>query len=132
MVCAAAELALSMATKALAEVRHATADMVGLLRSWSTRPAAVTRLAERPEWLLDGWEQICLIWNYAQDDAARYAALVEVVEYVPIMPKEVSDWSGDTSDLVLRRPGILESEWRNGATMYDLIARNEHLRAIAC
>lgn len=132
MITGAAELALSMATKALTDTRRATEDMIGLLRSWSVNPAAVQRLASRPEWLLDGWEQVCLIWNYAQDDSARYAALVEVVEYVPIMPKEVNDWSGSSSDLVLRRPGMFDTDWRNGATMFDLIARNEQLRAIAC
>ena len=61
--------------------------MIGLLRTWATDPDSVIRIAARPDWLLDGWEQICLIWNYARDDATRSAALVEILEHVPILPR---------------------------------------------
>jgi hypothetical protein len=130
-IAAVAEVTLSLAAQALAKARLATEDMVGLLRTWQTDPSVIVRLAEQPEWLLDGWETICLIWNDAHDDTGHCAALIEIVERIPIMPAEVTEWAGDISDLVVRRPISLAVEWRNGATVYDLIARNEHFRAIA-
>lgn len=131
MICSAAELGLKMAEAALAKAWLATERMVALLQIWVTAPAAIVRLATQPEWLLDGWEQACHIWNHARDDAGQYAALIELIEHVPIMPREVSEWGGNTVDLVPHRPATLEAEWRNGATAYDLIARNEQFRALA-
>jgi hypothetical protein len=110
--------------------------MVGLLRGWAADPEAIRWLAGRPEWLLDGWEQICLIWGYAQDDATRRVALAEMVQLVPVLPREVKDWTDIAPDIDiavrLRRMVRLNEDWRTGATVFDLIARNEHLRAAMC
>ena len=62
--------------------------------NWATDPPSIVRVAERPEWLLDGWEQICLIWNHAQDNSARRVALVEIADHIPTMPKELNEWGG--------------------------------------
>ncbi len=134
-ICAMADTTLSLTEAAQTSARELTQDMVGLLRSWAADPNAASRIASRPEWLLDGWEQICLIWNYAQDDAARFAALIEILDHVPVLPTEVS-CSGanapDVNHLLLRqRPLGLNEDWRTGAAVFDLIARNEQLRAVA-
>jgi hypothetical protein len=131
MISSAAEFTLTLAASALAKERLATENMIGLLRTWAIDPDVVIRFAARPEWLLDGWEQICLIWNFARDDAGKCAALVEIIEQVPIMPKAVSEWAGNTSDLVVHRPISLNVDSRNGASVHDLIARNEQFRALA-
>jgi hypothetical protein len=132
-VCSMADITLSLAETALADARAVTEDMIGLLRNWSTDPESVTRLVTRPEWLLDGWEQICLIWNYAPDDGTKTAALAEILEQVPILPVEVSEWGGDSPDLnnvlLKQKPISLNEDWRTGAIVFDLIARNEQLRA---
>ena len=131
---AMADATLSLTEIALAEARGLAADLIALLRSWSSDPNAVIRIASRPEWLLDGWEQICLIWNFARDDAARFAALIEILDHVPVLPTEVEAWGGGTpalNHLLLRqRPLALNEDWRTGAIVFDLIARNEQLRAV--
>jgi hypothetical protein len=134
-ICSVSDVTLTMTAGLLAQARSMTEDMVGLLRVWSADPDQVRRVVARPEWLLDGWEQICLVWNFAHDDAARRAALVEIAEYVPILPREVHEWSGYRSDLddsfFEHRPILLNEDWRSGATVFDLIARNEQFRAFA-
>jgi hypothetical protein len=136
MVCSVADLTLSLADAALASVKSLTDNMVDLLRAWAGDPRSVIQLAGRPEWLLDGWEQICLLWNDARDDADRRAALVEVVGLIPVLPNEVNGWAGNGSKLeeVGRRRGMifLNEDWRTGMTVFGLIARNERFRAIAC
>jgi len=133
MICSMADLTLELAETELAKARAVTGDIVGLLRTWAADPETVIRLAERPEWLLDGWERICQIWSYAQDDASRHAALVEIGEQVPTLPREVSDWSGHTSDLdaptLKHRMIKLNEDWRTGVAVFDLTARNEMFRA---
>jgi hypothetical protein len=134
-VSVAADLMLSRAATLLGKSRAMAVDMIGLSRLWNTDPEAVIRLAARPEWLLDGWEQICLIWRYARDDAGRRAALAEIADHVPVMPRQLSEWSGCSLDLndpsLAQRPLQLNRDWRTGAAVFDLIARNEQFRAVA-
>jgi hypothetical protein len=136
MICSVAEVTLSLASSTLSQAHALTKDVVGLLRSWATDPDRIVRLAARPEWLLDGWEQICLLWSLAEDDATRRAALLEMVQLVPILPREAKDWTELTlrADLpICRRKLIpLNEDWHSGATVFELIARNEHIRALAC
>ncbi len=135
MACTVADLTVSMASVTLAAARDMVADMVQLLRSWAADPLAVAQLAVRPEWLLDGWEQICLIWGHAEDDAARRSALTEIAGLLPILPKEASEWSEIKADLDaslrFRRVVTLNEDWRTGVRVFDLIARNERLKAVA-
>ena len=136
MVCTVAEHTLTLAETTLAQARGLTNDVVGLLRSWGADPDPIIRLAGRPEWLLDGWEQICLLWTLAHDDAARRAALVEMVQLVPVLPKEAKEWADQFVEIDismrLRRLIPLNEDWRTGVTVFDLVARNEHMRALAC
>jgi hypothetical protein len=136
MVCTVAECTLTLAETTLTQARSLTTDVVGLLRSWATDSEPVVRLCGRPEWLLDGWEQICLLWNLAGDNAGRRAALVEMVQLVPVLPKEVREWTDLFVDvdvsLRARRLIPLNEDWRTGATVFDLVARNEHMLALAC
>jgi hypothetical protein len=134
LIAAAAQLTLACASRALAEAHGLTADMADLLRRWTRAPAKVAELLARPEWLLDGWEPICLLWQAATSDSARGEALVEMAGLVPVLPKEAAAWmdmSVDTdSTATFRRTVLLNEDWRTGE-MLDLIARNEHLRALA-
>ncbi|HEY1411787.1 MAG TPA: hypothetical protein VGF36_06580 [Rhodopila sp.] len=136
MICAVADFTLALAETTLLQARGLTADVVGLLRTWANDPEPVVRIAGRSEWLLDGWEQICLLWRFAKDDAERRAALVEIAQLIPVLPREVREWTdlfleADIS-LRLRRMIPLNEDWRTGATVFDLIARNERLRAATC
>jgi hypothetical protein len=134
-VCSTSDFTRSVAAALITRARVLTDDMVGLLRQWATDPQSVVGIAERPEWLLDGWEQICLIWNYAQDNAAKRVALAEIADYIPAIPRELNEWGGGkavTGDVFADQGHImLNEDWRTGATVFDLIARNERLRAAA-
>jgi hypothetical protein len=107
-----------------------------ILRSWAADPSSVVRVASRPDWLLDGWEQICLIWNDTRDDTSRRAALAEIAGFVPILPREVTEWWGAGRDAP-RAPHVgatirVSEEWRTGVAPFALIARNERFRAATC
>jgi hypothetical protein len=134
-VCSVSDFTQRLAAAMVAQTRLLTDDMIALLRRWATDPASVIRIAERSEWLLDGWEQICLIWNYAKDSAARRVALAEIADYIPAMPRELNEWGSGriNMDDVFSEHGhiTLNEDWRTGATVFDLIARNEQLRAAA-
>ena len=133
MVCTVADFTLVLADELLERSYGSVKDIIGLLRDWAADPAALVRLAARPEWLLDGWEQICLIWSHAQDDSERRAALVEIVGLIPVLPIEVYEWCSARphSDMQRRFRRLVRAneDWRTGATIFNLIARNEKFRA---
>ena len=136
MIAAVAAHTINLADPLIREARAMADNMIGLLRAWSLDAEAAVRRIARPEWLLDGWERICLIWESAGDDAARRAAIVEIAVLLPVMPREASDWSGgarpdDPSQGARRHVGLNE-DWRSGAAVLDLIARNEQFRAASC
>ena len=136
MIYSVANFTWVLAEATLSHARALTGNMVTLLRTWASAPDTVADLAGRPDWLLDGWEQICLLWDLAKDDAARRASLVEITQLLPILPREASEWSNLASktDISsrLRRVIPLNEDWRTGTKVFELIARNERLRAGAC
>lgn len=135
MFCAVADVTLTLAQTVVAKAQALPDNMIDLLRSWAADANAVVELVGRPEWLLDGWEQICLVWNAARDNSERRAALAEIATLVPILPKEVNDWcttSYEIDSLVrFRRLIRLNEDWFTGAMVFNLIARNEHFRAMS-
>jgi hypothetical protein len=130
-----ADVTATLAADLLTRVRARSDDMVSLLRDWTADPEQVRRFAARPEWVLDGWEQICLIWHFARDNATRRAALAEIAECVPMLPREIDEWRGGGPELdhllFEPRPNTLNQDWITGAHLFDLIARNEQFRAVA-
>jgi len=135
IVVAGAGLAIDCASAALAAARSLTDDIAVLLRDWSAAPDAVAGLAARPDWLLDGWDQICALWVDAGQAGheERTTALVEMALLVPVMPREAASWLGSGGGAVDRdRSRVhLNEDWRTGTAAFRLIERNERLRAMA-
>ena len=115
-------------TLALHAARHGP-GVAALVRAWRSGWEDVAALAARPAWLLDGWRLPCLIWAQAPGSPA---ALQEVAHLAPVPAGEAAAWTGAVFDpavpLALRR--LLAIEPR-GVVNPDLVARNEHLRALA-
>jgi hypothetical protein len=130
-----ADVTLLLADAILKQAQDLTLDMVDLLGRWSAEQDVMADLAARPDWLLDGWDQICLIWNYAQDDAGRRAAIAEIISLTPILPREADAWhaGADAVNEILRFRRIvpLNEDWRTGVIAFKLVERNELFRAIA-
>lgn len=130
-----ADLAVALSTTMLDQVLLMTDDPITLLRVWSDDPDRIRHLATQPEWMLDGWEPLCLLWDHARHNADQRAALAEIAVLVPVLPREIIDWAelGRYEEVInqIRRPAAPHDDWRGGIGMQELIARNEHLRAMA-
>lgn len=135
LIRAAVALTVTCTMTTLADARALVVNPIGLLQRWRADPEAVARTIARPEWLLDGWDAICLIWQEAAGPAAQRAALNEMAQLAPIVPKEAGEWVGNSvvaeATIVFRRMVELNHDWRSGLHVVDLVARNEHLRALA-
>jgi hypothetical protein len=135
MVADVAELTIGLAQRTAREALALTANVPDLLRQWETAPQPVLGLAARPEWLLDGWEQIALLWGTAENDKGRRAALTEMTVLLPVIPREAADWLGTAYDCEgparFRKAVSRNEDWRSGGQLLTLIARNEAMRALA-
>ena len=64
--------------------------------------------------------------------------MAEIMGLIPVMPKEVTVWAGTESQIIdqevrrHRRIVPFNKDWLTGESVFDLIARNEQLRAAAC
>jgi hypothetical protein len=129
-----AGVTITCAEITLADARASTESITDLLKEWINAPEPVARRLARTEWLVDGWEQICVLWESATTTAARRAALMELSLMVPILPLEVSSWLSRQVDTEVTRsvPKIVPAniDWRTGI-YFDRVARNERLRALA-
>ena len=120
-------------------VCHATqSNVLRLLQAWSHERERMCEVFSRPDWLLDGWKTICALWHEAQsgDREQQRAAVLEIERMVPVMPKEVAEWTGTEN----RKEGNVWSQrrwvkahedWRKNVNSLDLKARNELIRAYA-
>jgi len=129
-----AGVTVTCAEATLAEARASARTITELLQEWVTAPEPVARRLARTEWLVDGWEQICALWENSTTTADRRAALMEISLMVPVLPREVASWLDQQIDTEatrnLPRMVIANIDWRT-AMYFERVARNEHLRALA-
>jgi hypothetical protein len=134
-VTAAMKLTSTTTDAVLADVRSLLRDPMTLLKRWVMQPDDPIALAARCDWMLDGWERICLLWKTASSTASRRAALLEMAQLLPVLPREINDWVGgqfpaealDQSCRVVSGDDV----WRSGGAAFGLIQRNERLRALS-
>lgn len=135
LIVATADLTVACAGDALQAAWAAAEQVLELLAAWRTDATSLAARMARPDWLVDGWERICLLWTISKRPAERSAALHEMVLLLPIIPWEAKDWAGFNVDMELpvrsSRSVSLNQDWRTGASVFDQIARNEHLRTLA-
>lgn len=129
------KVAAQHASMVLADLRIAINKPLALLKRWVTQPSDPIDLLGRCDWLLDGWERVCLLWKAASSVASRRAALLEMVQLVPILPREACDWIGGPipSEAMDESCRVTSSNdvWRSGGAAIALIQRNEALGAMS-
>lgn len=114
--------------------RGMTDDMRGLLQAWAGSSVEVIKEAGRTEWILDGWERFCLLWETADHISVQRAVLREMAQLVPMLPKEGTLLSDERLELEKLEPALraaqLNVSWRGGGASHGLIARNERLQGL--
>ena len=136
LVCSCAELTLTCALATLDDARRLPMRPVALLTSWQTNPDRTAAKVVRPEWIMDGWDTICAMWEAAQTRIARRDALAEISHFTPIMPREASEWVNQLdveaqASSLFRRVVALNHDWRSGARVARQPAQGEHFLAVS-
>lgn len=118
----------------LAALRAVVRDALTVLGNWSRSRGRVVELAARPDWLVDGWDLVCAIWRASDGPDQHRAAIVEMTQLTPVMPREIAQWSSATDGERPSGPPTpveLDRDWRTGPAALQLTARSERLRALA-
>lgn len=134
LILAAADLTLACVRKTVDDVLSWLRDVPSLLRRWIENPDDVAARLARPDWLLDGWERIALVW--AEGQGPREPRLAALADLVPATPREVVTWVEGAADnpagvMRLRRRVAELQDWRSGDFVLDLVAQGERLRALS-
>jgi hypothetical protein len=129
-----AYLTAGCAVMSISAARRLTGDMRNLLRLWAGNPAEIAKQTAGPEWILDGWERFCLLWETADTISVQRAVLREMAQLVPMLPKEAASWGNEREELEKLEPVLraaqLNTSWRSGGGSHGLVARNERLQAL--
>jgi hypothetical protein len=124
------ELAREMLEPAIGAIR----ELPRLLRRWVANETEAIAVLARLDWLLDGWDRICLLWDSAESAGQQRSAILEIAQLIPSQPRELEAW--------VKRPPprhVLEPEcrvtsindgWRTGGAALSLISRNERLLGV--
>jgi hypothetical protein len=134
MVVFATRATIAITGTVLAAIQAMVGDAPTLLRNWSKLHARLAELAGRPEWLLDGWELLCALWHASKGPDQQGAAITEIAQLVPMLPREVAQWSAVPGEARLATASDairFDRDWRAGPATLQLTARNERLRAMA-
>ncbi len=119
----------------LREANKVMADPATLMRSWGQSQAGLAALVAQPDWMLDGWEHICLLWRICGSDEERAAALAEIALLLPPVPAEADAWfAGEAALIALlhaRPPNAQAACVREPSQGVSLTARNERIRSLA-
>ncbi len=119
----------------VATTRVVLADPLALLQRCIADPLGIAVLAERGDWLLDGWERLCLLWQAAADLASRRPVLLEMAQGIPELPREAFGWTNprvaiQVADQSVRVTGS-DNGWRTSSAAFSLVERNERLRSMS-
>jgi len=108
-------------------------NVVQLLRDNISGPAKLASEIARPDWLLDGWELVCLRWR-ASAQEERPQVIEELATMLPAIPDEVEDWgyNGDGGfDRSWLRKVRSGHDWRSGLAAFHAIERGEETLRLA-
>lgn len=133
LIAAAAQLTLEAVPVALRPLRTALADLPGLCSRSQAGLDQVCIMAERADWLLDGWAHVVAAWR-ATPAECRGALLGDLMAALPILPREADAWTGPVPgwDAIAEahRRLHLKPGWTQGMRM-DMVAAQERVRALA-
>ena len=131
-----AERALRDAQAAQADACELLDQVVRLLRGWQERAGERMRdTLTRPEWLLDGWGQVCGLWeSVARDERSlQRETLQQIRASLPMLdPSDREAASGvDGGDIRFDRGRRVKmnEDWRTGLAVMESRTRAELLRA---
>ena len=100
LIAGSTDLTILMAKETLADTQTLPRDIATLLNRWALEPDVLAQLLARPDWLLDGWDRLCALWDIAP---AAGPTLAEMAALVPVAPRKADAWLSQRLGLMIDR-----------------------------
>ncbi|MBS0559969.1 MAG: hypothetical protein JSR21_07945 [Proteobacteria bacterium] len=134
-VAIAAEAAAARTRLLLDAARGQAHSSVALIGQWLSASEQIVDLAQRPAWVLDGWEQLILLWNTVRNGADWLDTVGQVAPLLPVLPEEADAWCAQCAagplPVAPRKPMAAQVPPRSSGKAFEHVARNEEMRAMA-
>jgi hypothetical protein len=90
---------------------------------------------DRLAWLLDGWLDVCELWQAAMADRQNidHRRIAEIMRIIPLVPKSECETTvrANMENLSGIRHRIVQQlqDWRTGEVDYEIVSRIEAIKA---
>jgi len=130
-----AQLTMRIGNSILSDVDRDIANIVRFVAEWDFRITSTRQNMERLSWLLDGWGQVCDLWDGTDGDKTlgRHQRITEIMRIIPVVPRSESQTRihVEPADFQRRQNRIVQQneDWRTGQVDSEMSARMGKLQA---
>lgn len=124
-----------MAERMIAEIDRELQNLPAFFAGWDANILRLRQSIDRLAWLLDGWLDVCELWQAAMADRQNidHRRIAEIMRVIPLVPKsECENTVRVTMDnLAGIRHRIVQQlqDWRTGEIDYEIVGRIETIKA---
>lgn len=124
-----------MAERMIAEIDRELQNLPAFFGAWDASILRLRQSIDRLAWLLDGWLDVCELWQAAMADRQNidHRRIAEIMRVIPLVPKsECENTVRVTMDnLAGIRHRIVQQlqDWRTGEIDYEIVGRIETIKA---
>jgi DNA-binding Lrp family transcriptional regulator len=130
-----AQLTMRIGNAILNDVDRDIANVIRFVAEWDARVTSTRQNMERLSWLLDGWGQVCDLWDGTDADktVGRHQRITEIMRIIPLVPRSESQARihVEPTDFHRRQNRIVQQneDWRTGQLDSEMSARLGKLQA---
>jgi hypothetical protein len=130
-----AQLTMRIGNSILSEIDRDIGNIIRFVAEWDVRVTSARQSMERLSWLLDGWGQVCDLWDGSDGDKTlgRHQRITEIMRIIPVVPRSESQTRihVEPADFQRRQNRIVQQneDWRTGQVDSEMSARLGKLQA---
>jgi len=124
-----------MAKRMIGEIDRDIRSLPAFFANWEINIACLRHAMDRLAWLLDGWLDVCELWQAAMADRHNidHRRIAEIMRVIPLVPKgecetavraTMDNFSGIRHRIVQQL-----QDWRTGEVDYEIAGRIEAIKA---
>jgi hypothetical protein len=124
-----------MAERMIGEIDREIRNLPAFFAGWETNIARLRHSMDRLAWLLDGWLDVCELWQAAMADRQNidHRRIAEIMRIIPLVPKSECETTvrATMDNLSGIRHRIVQQlqDWRTGEVDYEIVSRIEAIKA---
>jgi hypothetical protein len=124
-----------MAERMIGEIDREIRNLPVFFSAWEVNITRLRQAMDRLAWLLDGWLDVCELWQAAMFDRQNidHRRIAEIMRVIPLVPKGECETAvrATMENLAGIRHRIVQQlqDWRTGEVDYEVVSRIEAIKA---